>query len=222
MQDITSPAGLATINQNEPRVKTATRDTSGDFETFLSLLTTQMRNQDPLKPMESTEFVAQLASFSAVEQQVQTNEKLSHLIDLLGTSPATGLSDWIGKDVRHDGPVKFDGTVIDIAVKPVKNADEAYLVVRDVNSNIVFRKPINPTETNIKWSGEMSDGTIARSGEYQFGVEAWKQRAKIQEIKGRVFDRVVEARFNNNSIELVFANGTTILATDVTTIRMSP
>ena len=49
---------------------------SSDFETFLRLLTTQMQNQDPLNPMESTEFASQLAQFSAVEQQVRSNELL--------------------------------------------------------------------------------------------------------------------------------------------------
>ena len=67
----------------------ATAAITGDFETFLTLLTTQMRNQDPLKPMDSTEFVAQLASFSAVEQQIRANDRLQGILDVLsGGSPA--------------------------------------------------------------------------------------------------------------------------------------
>ncbi len=68
----TSPAA-ATAKSETEKSNTAI---SGDFETFLKLLTTQMRNQDPLKPMDSTEFVAQLASFSAVEQQIRANDRL--------------------------------------------------------------------------------------------------------------------------------------------------
>ena len=47
-----------------------------DFQTFLKLLTAQMRHQDPLEPLDSTQFVAQLAAFSSVEQQIETNTKL--------------------------------------------------------------------------------------------------------------------------------------------------
>ena len=57
---------------------------SSDFTTFLKLLTAQLRNQDPLKPLDSTEFVAQLATFSSVEQQVKTNDTLATIQQLLG------------------------------------------------------------------------------------------------------------------------------------------
>lgn len=56
----------------------------GDFETFLKMLTTQIRNQDPLNPMEGSDFAVQLATFSGVEQQVQTNDLLQKMTDQLG------------------------------------------------------------------------------------------------------------------------------------------
>ena len=74
---------------------------SSDFETFLTLLTAQMRNQDPLKPMDSTAFVAQLASFSTVEQQIETNAKLDKILDNFGASPSSQLTEWIGKEVSR-------------------------------------------------------------------------------------------------------------------------
>ena len=54
---------------------------SVDYDAFLQLLVAEMQNQDPTKPMESTEYVAQLASFSNVEQAIQTNEKLDSLLN---------------------------------------------------------------------------------------------------------------------------------------------
>ncbi len=80
-----SPSSTLDSNRESGSGKT---EAGTDFQTFLTLLTTQLRNQDPLKPMDSTQFVAQLASFSAVEQQVRTNEKLAEIINLL-SSPAT-------------------------------------------------------------------------------------------------------------------------------------
>ena len=77
---------------------------SSDFETFLKMLTTQIKNQDPLNPMEGTEFAVQLATFSGVEQQVQTNTLLQQMLSN-GTNGLGELSGWIGRDVRTTAPV---------------------------------------------------------------------------------------------------------------------
>lgn len=87
-------------------ISKATQDSgptgTSDFHTFLTLLTAQMRNQDPLKPMDSTEFVAQLASFSAVEQQIETNSKLGELLGVLSDSPTVNPTEWLGKEVLRE------------------------------------------------------------------------------------------------------------------------
>lgn len=58
-------------------------ETAEEFETFLTLLTAQIKNQDPLAPLDSTQFVEQLATFSALELQVETNQKLDQITYLL-------------------------------------------------------------------------------------------------------------------------------------------
>jgi flagellar basal-body rod modification protein FlgD len=74
-----------------------------DYQTFLKLLVTQMKNQDPTKPMESTEYVAQLASFSNVEQNVRTNAKLDQIMQISVVSQAGSL---VGKTLTNaDGSV---------------------------------------------------------------------------------------------------------------------
>ena len=81
MEIIPTPApasgGIARAAGKAPPDGGSANEMAGDFETFLKLLTAQLRNQDPLQPMDSTEFVAQLASFSAVEQQVRANDRLA-------------------------------------------------------------------------------------------------------------------------------------------------
>lgn len=81
-----------------------------DYQSFLKLLVAQMRNQDPTAPMESTEYVAQLATFSQVEQQVQMNAKLDDILQASALSQASGL---IGREVvDHTG--KISGVVKEI------------------------------------------------------------------------------------------------------------
>jgi flagellar basal-body rod modification protein FlgD len=82
---------------------TQTAQSTVDYESFLKLLVTQMKNQDPTKPMDSTDYVAQLATFSQVEQSVQTNTKLDALLQLSLLGQATSV---IGRTVTSaDGEI---------------------------------------------------------------------------------------------------------------------
>ena len=69
-----------------------------DYQSFLTLLVAQLKNQDPTKPMDSTEYVAQLATFSNVEQAISANKKLDALIQDTRISQAIGL---IGRHVSN-------------------------------------------------------------------------------------------------------------------------
>ena len=71
---------------------------SADLESFLTLLTAQLRNQDPLSPLDSTEFIAQLASFSSVEQQIGTNSRLDQIVDQAVNGDIASFANWIGKN----------------------------------------------------------------------------------------------------------------------------
>ena len=73
---------------------------SVDFQNFLTLLTAQLRNQDPLNPSDSTEFVAQLAQFTSVEQLVNVNNKIDKLASALVAEGIDKYSSWIGKQAE--------------------------------------------------------------------------------------------------------------------------
>ena len=78
-----------------PQTSTANA-ASVDYDAFLTLLVAQLRNQDPTEPTDNAELMAQLASFSAVEQQIQTNDKLNTLIQASQLSQASSI---IGKTI---------------------------------------------------------------------------------------------------------------------------
>jgi hypothetical protein len=104
---------------------------TADFETFLLMLTTQLKNQDPLNPMESTEYATQLATFSGVEQQVRTNELLETLTNGYATQGLGQLSGWIGMQATAEMPVAFSGAPGDRPDDPAARADRLELVVTD-------------------------------------------------------------------------------------------
>ena len=81
---------------------TAMQQLSGNMNTFLTLLTTQLQNQDPLSPMDSTQFTQQLVEYSQVEQQINTNSNLTSLISLQQAGAGAASVGYLGKKVtRH-------------------------------------------------------------------------------------------------------------------------
>jgi len=106
--------------------------TTVDYDAFLKLLVTQMRNQDPTNPTDSAEYLSQLASFSSVEQQLQSNAKLDSLLSTMAFGQGAGL---IGRSVTSsDG--QTTGTVASvsqIAGQTTVNLDSgAVLKVTDI------------------------------------------------------------------------------------------
>src|SRR3546814_15982085 len=75
---------------------------AGDFNTFLTLLTTQLKNQDPTSPMDSNEFTQQLVQFSQVEQQIDMNKNLETMISLLQSQQSSSNLKYVGKVVDVD------------------------------------------------------------------------------------------------------------------------
>ena len=96
-------SSTATTGTQQTTTAQSTGASTLGYDAFLKLLVAQMQNQDPTKPMDSTEFIAQLASFSSVEQSVKINSKLDALITSIGLNQADAL---IGKYVSN-----FDGSI---------------------------------------------------------------------------------------------------------------
>src|SRR5215468_12531093 len=90
----------------------AQQQLAGNFDTFLTLLTTQLQNQDPLSPMDSNEFTQQLVMFSQVEQQINTNDNLQSLIALNLSQNANSAVNYIGRSVvmtNGEGALQSNG-----------------------------------------------------------------------------------------------------------------
>ncbi|HMR53502.1 MAG TPA: flagellar hook capping FlgD N-terminal domain-containing protein [Amaricoccus sp.] len=192
---------------------------AGDFQTFLTLLTTQMRNQDPLKPMESTEFVAQLASFSGVEQQIRANDRLDRIFEVLSGGSAGGLAAWVGREIRAPGKADFTGEPIDVARTPVPDTDSAVLVVKNDFGQEVARRAIDPLATNVAWDGQDGYGAPAAHGRYSFTIESFAGETLADRQEGSVFARVSEVRLAEDGPVLLTEGGGSVALAEVTGIR---
>jgi flagellar basal-body rod modification protein FlgD len=192
---------------------------SADFETFLRLLTTQMQHQDPLNPIESTEFASQLAQFSGVEQQVRTNDLLTGLQSGLAALGMGQLGSWIGMEARAEMPVNFDGQAVTLDGAPHVLADRMELVVRDARGEIVQELPIPLSGDSFEWDGTGSDGSVLAPGLYNFAVRALSGEEVLEERGAMVYGSVQEAAIVGGEIWLTMTDGVSIPSGDVLGLR---
>jgi flagellar basal-body rod modification protein FlgD len=125
---VVSTVGSSTAAQSGSAADGAASKTGIDYDTFLTLLVAQLKNQDPTEPMDSTDQIAQLATFSQVEQTIQTNKNLEMLIQSTTLSQAGSM---IGRTLEN-----ADGTLSGV-VKEVQVYSDGLLATLDNGMQVV-------------------------------------------------------------------------------------
>lgn len=215
----TATTAPRTTQQPAAATPTASKTISSDFETFLKMLTTQLQNQDPLNPLESTDFAVQLATFSGVEQQVRTNDLLAAQIQQMSGSGMAQLAGWVGTEVRTDAPAYFGGAPVTLYPTVARGADEAALVVRDSAGQVVMRAALPLSDEPIAWAGVRPNGSPLPAGTYSFEVESRAGGEFMGTSVPQHYAVVREVRSENGVPQLVTAGGTTIGVNDVIAVR---
>lgn len=193
-----------------------------DYQTFLRMLTVQMQNQDPLNPIESTDYAVQLATFSGVEQQVRTNDLLASLgaqFSLMGMSQLAG---WVGQEARAAAPVWYDGEPVTISPNPVEAADRAVLVVKDKDGNVVSREDIPVSAEPYLWLGGDATGNPLPDGKYSLSIESLRDEEVLRTDPVEYYGKVIEARGGAGGVRLVFEGGIEVPSSEITALRTPP
>ncbi len=145
------------------------------FDTVLALLTTQLKNQDPLDPMKSSEFTSQLVEFAGVEQSINANKKLDQLVQLQTSNQLNSAVAFIGKivEVISDLLLLKDGAA-KISYGLDRNAAQTIISITDQNGRAV-RSVQGETAAGrheFEWDGRDSNGVQLPDGVYRFSVVA--------------------------------------------------
>jgi flagellar basal-body rod modification protein FlgD len=157
----TTAAASATSATANGTDSTGTLAFTQNFDTFLTLLTTQLKNQDPLSPLDTNQFTQQLVAFSQVEQQIKTNSNLAALIGNASSSEAISATPMIGRSIEYSGnkAALTSGTAAFSYTLPT-NAASASVAIQDASGNTVFAATADPTagRHNIVWNGQTNAG----------------------------------------------------------------
>jgi flagellar basal-body rod modification protein FlgD len=166
----TNPASASASSANN-----ATSQLSSNFDTFLQLLTTQLQHQDPLDPMDTSQFTQQLVEYSQVEQQIDSNTNLQTLISQGTSQSAAYATSYLGKTVTVSGG---EGSLTNGQAQWTYNLGTAStsttLQVTDANGNVVYSGSGQTTagNSNFNWNGVDNSGNQLPDGSYTLAVKA--------------------------------------------------
>lgn len=195
--------GATTTNLAESRLV-------GDYDSFLQLLTTQLKYQDPLSPLDATQFVSQLSQFASVEQMIQSNKKLDQIIGSLGANSVLADISLIGRAVEVPGNLAElrDGT-LNLNYALAKDAAQATVVIRDAEGTIVRTLPVDTRagEHSLTWDGTNNSGDQLPDGIYSFTFGAADAEEKPVATQAYVTATVMRVETTANGSQLVLSNG---------------
>ena len=198
-------------------ISTETQSSSGSYvpdkttlgkDDFLKLLVSQLQNQDPLNPMESTEFTAQLAQFSSLEQLTNMNKSLDYLLlyqTSINNAQAVG---FIGKTVKASGNSISveDGAPDQVQFDLAGDAAEVNVFIYDASDNLI--KTINcgslsDGEQSIEWDGTNDDGEAVSDGTYTFEVSARDENGETIKASTYMTVKVTGVTFRDGNAYLL-------------------
>ncbi|MEP2919727.1 flagellar hook capping FlgD N-terminal domain-containing protein [Sulfitobacter sp.] len=217
---VTSSGSSATIASTAATSAQADAVLSSDFETFIKMLTTQAEYQDPLEPLNSSDYAAQLAQFSMVEQQVLSNDLLTALAGQLSSSSMGQMAGWIGMEGRTTAAVPFNTDPVTIYPDPPIGAQEMTLVVYNSSGAEVDRLAMPVSSEPVQWAGVTSSGTVLPAGSYRFETEALGAGGtELPSSLAEAYAPIVEVSTVSGEARVTFAGGSEVSAAAITALR---
>jgi flagellar basal-body rod modification protein FlgD len=201
----------------------ASRNTIADnFDTFLSILTTQLRNQNPLDPLDTNQFTQQLVQFTGVEQQLQTNDYLEALLMNTQNGFRADAVSYIGKQVTASGKT---GELKDGGASWAFNADatvaNATVTIKDANGNVVYTETgsLNAGPGNFLWDGIGTDGNRRPDGVYTIEIQGTNVAGSTVNVSTSSIGVVTAVDFSGDEPMLTVGRNKVALS-DVTDVRL--
>lgn len=175
VENIQSTALEALINQYSETVTEEETDSMGK-EDFLTIFLAQLQYQDPLNPMEGTDMTSQLAQFSSLEQQTNTNDLLEQISLSLDSQSESHFLDYVGKEVMIlSDTITVENGELSHASFSLEEGADVEIVIYDSNGGEINRLSMGELEAgyhDVDWDGKDSAGNTAEDGKYSFEVIA--------------------------------------------------
>lgn len=204
------PIGLA----NQSQAGTDRARLSDNYDTFLVLLTAQLQNQDPLAPMDSTQFTQQLVQFSQVEQQIRTNEQIEGLVQQYQAASAGAALSYIGKSAIIEGSETIFAGGEDAeahwAYRLEDPANSVTIKIKNASGATVFETNGVRAEGEhlFSWDGTMTNGQAAPAGAYRMVIDAKDSEGEAMTPTITVREMIMGVDFSGTTPVIITPTGT--------------
>lgn len=175
MSTITGTTSGVSAAVNASAAATVANDTlASNFTTFLQLLTTQLKNQNPLDPLDTNQFTQQLVQFAQVEQQLKSNTQLETLVALQKSTQATQALGYIGQTVAIDGQTStLTANGAGWSFNSPKPATATINILNSTGATVYSGNySLNAGVQNFVWDGRNNSGVKQPDGDYKLSITA--------------------------------------------------
>ena len=218
----TLPSGIVKYEDYQAQQKATPTNTNMGQTEFLTLFTTQLKNQDPTDPVKNEAFVAQLAQFSQLEATTAMKTSMNSLVSSMSNDRMLGAASLMGKQVAvPDGPVQVtDTTVSQGTINLPTGADGIQLQVFNdkgvlVRTQIIGAQPVG--DYTLSWDGMNDGGTAAANGTYRY-VATVNSKGNVSKPTVNTYATVTgvsSAGTSDGTMLLEVAGGKTVNLSDV-------
>ncbi len=184
-----------------------------NYDMFVTLLTTQLENQNPLDPTDTDELTQQLLSYSQVEQQILTNQYLENLVLSTNNQAAETALGFVGMEITYDASSQdYDGEAVSWSMDVPDDATSLTLTVENEDGKTVYQTEVSPVageSYTFAWEGQSTGNTMATEGTYRLVATAELADGDTETLDLHATSVVSEVDWSTGSPVLVLANGST-------------
>ena len=213
------------LSQYEDKIQDQKRRTQIGMNDFLNLLITQLKNQDPLNPMNGIEFTSQLAQFTELEQIFNLENRLSEIQTDLKIHKNANLINYIGKEIKvEDDSIEIrDGNVMNSYFSIDRRADVTVHIFDPLGREVrrVHMGILDAGEHKVEWDGRDSEGRVLEDGVYSFGIEAYDETGELVDYRTMIQGYVKGISFNGGSPFLILEGGKEISPNNIIEINLN-
>ncbi|MDD5587008.1 MAG: flagellar hook capping FlgD N-terminal domain-containing protein [Alphaproteobacteria bacterium] len=213
----------ATAASTASSSSSASSKLTGDYATFLKILTTQLQNQDPMSATDTNQFTQELVQFAGVEQQISTNDKLEQLVSLMKGNGITSLLNYVGQTIEApaNDQILVQGGSAALSYNLPSTAKSVTITVKD-STGATIATMAGPTASGVNkvaWDGVKTDGTQAADGVYKLSIAATDSESKAMTISNiDMIGRVTGLQTDSDGTATLSLGAASVKAADVTAV----
>jgi flagellar basal-body rod modification protein FlgD len=185
-----------------------------DFDTFLTLLTTQLRNQSPTDPLNANEMTAQLVQFASVEQQILANRTMERLVEMQASSQMLAAVPMLGATVEIEGDaLSLQDGQASLRIPRAAGVEEVRIAIRDTSGRLLREETARTEGRDLlwQWDGRDSTGRTLADGAYRVSVLGAAPGEAAAAVPFRVVGRVTGLDQQDGQVALALGRVTTTL-----------